>query len=281
MVEAETAEAVHCLERNGWCLISLGDEEVAVVGKAALHCLQFFRRDIACKSPFRYAWQANTASDSSLRQVGAPYAGVGYLQGSTREWFHLAVDALPGVLWPSQPMRDSVMHTLTLLQSAATRLLPTAVLAAISKQNRQTGDMSVIDLFFYPNNNDPDDHVNMSSHTDPGLLTVTPCSDVPGLQLYDNHINTWIDVESMSTAAGSLLVFTGDGIEQLTKGRWRAATHRVRAAEKARLSIVYEMRLHNYDCSALEGAETSKSKPVAYGDAVDISQQLKRRRLST
>ena len=63
-----------------------------------------------------------------------------------------------------------------------------------SGQVVEHGDPSVFDLFLYPNSDaaasaqgSEQSGANMRAHTDPGLLTLTLCSETPGLQVMDRQ----------------------------------------------------------------------------------------------
>jgi isopenicillin N synthase-like dioxygenase len=282
---------VDALRMRGWCLLPLDTEKLTLVQSAHKRCAEFFALPTADKLAFHGGTAAAATSavgcdadrrhsrshddkaaaySSPLQQyqvqaVPSAFRGVvGYLRGDTREWWHLAVGLLERVHWPTTTMRSAVLDVLDLLQRTALGMLGAASVAAATahaEQSAQRGDASVLDLFHYHNRGFESD-VNMGSHADPGLLTVTPCSEVPGLELLDQATLSWVDIEALPEAAHSLVLFTGDGVEEFTGGAWRATTHRVRTADRARLSIVYEMRLWDYEgrssCSTSTSSSSSK-----------------------
>jgi hypothetical protein len=99
----------------------------------------------------------------------------------------------------------------------------------------------------------------MGSHTDPGLLTITPCSAIPALELLDTATGEWVGAEHPDVCGGThgpgqgerereglggdhrLLLFAGDALEDCGCG-CVAVSHRVRRTAGKRLSLVYEMR---------------------------------------
>lgn len=108
------------------------------------------------------------------------------------------------------------------------------------------GDPSVVDIFQYFNvlrEGRPEG--NMGSHFDPGLLTLKPVSPVPGLDVLDAGSGRWIDLEAVATPMQDLLIFSGETLEALTEGEFKATSHRVHTEGHERLSIVYEMRSHH------------------------------------
>eukprot|EP00966_Prymnesium_polylepis_P080962 1875531-Prymnesium_polylepis.1 len=84
----------------------------------------------------------------------------------------------------------------------------------------------------------------MRTHTDPGLLTATAASEVPGLMVLDTASRAWVDVEA-ACRPNELIVFSGEALELMSRGAYPAAPHRVRRASAARLSVVFELRLHD------------------------------------
>lgn len=106
-------------------------------------------------------------------------------------------------------------------------------------------DPSVLDAFWYPvpPTSPPassavphkaeanDAERGMAAHNDPGVLTLTRASDVPGLEIWlptphGTASGTWVRVEALA-AADEVLVFAGEQLEAATGGRVRAARHRV------------------------------------------------------
>ena len=84
----------------------------------------------------------------------------------------------------------------------------------------------------------------MRTHTDPGLLTATAMSATPGLEVLDGESGEWVDAE-VACAAGDVVLMCGEALEVMTRGRFRACAHRVRHAPTPRISVVFELRLHD------------------------------------
>mmetsp|Transcript_90646 Transcript_90646/g.180274 ORF Transcript_90646/g.180274 Transcript_90646/m.180274 type:complete len:385 (+) Transcript_90646:43-1197(+) len=82
----------------------------------------------------------------------------------------------------------------------------------------KTGKTQVEEVFF-------------DEHTDASYLTLAPVGSEPGLQFRDAAGTGWLDVERDlgSQQDGHFLVFIGDFLEVLTKGKFSAACHRVAA----------------------------------------------------
>jgi len=111
---------------------------------------------------------------------------------------------------------------------------------------------SLLDVFHYHNYFDDRDQSeerfinNHSSHSDSGILTVVPCADEPGLDVFDQKFNKWIGIEKVVHKAATdhrlwATIFWGDSYEYLTKSA-KPLLHRVNKCEGERYSIVFKMR---------------------------------------
>lgn len=69
--------------------------------------------------------------------------------------------------------------------------------------------------------------IAFGSHTDTSFVTVAPVSSNNGLELMDLMDGSWHMVE-VGAPSPSVVVFTGECIQMLTKSYYRAAVHRVR-----------------------------------------------------
>jgi len=184
-----------------------------------------------------------------------PLAGIGLHTVAedgdrVREQIHVVTDpaAMRLVRWPAGRhggLHAAVREAAHLLHELCTELLcevePDAE-GVRASQAAIDGDPSVLDLFLYPNER-VDPAVNMRTHTDPGLLTATRVSATPGLQVLDAQSVTWVDAEAVAEA-GDVILMNGESLELMTRGTYPAAPHRVRIAPSPRLSVVFELRLH-------------------------------------
>ena len=69
----------------------------------------------------------------------------------------------------------------------------------------------------------------MAAHNDPGVLTLTLASQVPGLEVLDRARGpggVWMPLEALM-APDEVMVFAGEQLEAATSGRVRACLHRV------------------------------------------------------
>ena len=122
-------------------------------------------------------------------------------------------------------------------------------------QAASCGDLSVFDALLYPNI-DEDAAFGMREHTDPGLLTLMLSSTTPGLQVRDYASGLWRDVGACSLAGTELVLFGGEALQFGTSGKFRATPHRIACAPMARVSTVFELRIHDV-------ASDNASKPSA------------------
>ena len=201
---------------------------------------------------------AHAQSSRPTRQLAAceqlPLAGLGLhtvMQGdaTVREQLHVVADerAMQLLRWPKHPslapLQAAVRDAVRLLHGLCSTMLREVEPSARHQQAAQaaaSGDPSVLDLFLYPN---AQPLANMRTHTDPGLLTLKRVSATPGLQVLDAASGEWVDVEA-DAAAGDLVLLCSEALQVMSGGALPAAPHRVRHAGAPRLSVVFELRLH-------------------------------------
>ncbi len=113
---------------------------------------------------------------------------------------------------------------------------------------------SLIRFCCYPKDDDSSINVkkvSFDAHTDSSFLTIGICASAPGLEIIDRQLQRWIPVEKMLQESNSnkyhVVVFVGEYLQVLTKGRYEAAAHRVCEPEttKIRFSCPYIMRGRN------------------------------------
>lgn len=110
---------------------------------------------------------------------------------------------------------------------------------------------SLIRFCCYPKDDDSSINfkkVSFDAHTDSSFLTIGICASNPGLEIIDRQLQQWIPVEKILHESSSnryqIVVFVGEYLQVLTKGRYEAAAHRVCDSEttKTRFSCPYIMR---------------------------------------
>lgn len=101
---------------------------------------------------------------------------------------------------------------------------------------------SLLRLFAY----EPSEEAGMAAdaHEDLGLLTIIPCSQIPALEVFSyKQDGKWINLEKTADAyAPHAVVLVGRTLQQMTKGQYPAALHRVIKSAEKRFSIVYQLR---------------------------------------
>ncbi|XP_031397740.1 1-aminocyclopropane-1-carboxylate oxidase homolog 4-like [Punica granatum] len=87
----------------------------------------------------------------------------------------------------------------------------------------------------YPHCPQPDLTLGITSHTDPGIITVLLTNRVPGLQV--KHEDDWTDVDPVP---GGLIINIGDFLQIVSNGEYKSVQHRVLAngMKEPRISIV-------------------------------------------
>lgn len=91
-----------------------------------------------------------------------------------------------------------------------------------------------------PNDLEMDEIETLKGHTDWTILTLVPVSQVPGLEIYDPEMRSWVRPElSLARDAADdsdrhssfVIVLAGKWMELLTDGKVKAAVHRVVASK--------------------------------------------------
>lgn len=260
VVARSDAEAVRqALSRHGFAILrdALSRAETAALARCDELALACFGATDDQQMAMRCAGSVARRQTRQLEVCSKlPLAGIGLHTVSeegerVRDQIHLVTDpaAMRLMRWPARTGRlgglgKAVRHATHVLHGLCTELLDAVEPAAEGARRAQaelSGDPSVLDLFLYPNQHTRP--ANMRTHTDPGLLTVTQVSGTPGLQVLDAASGAWLDVEAVAEAT-DLVLLCGESLEQMTRGTYPAAPHRVRLAPAPRLSVVFELRCH-------------------------------------
>ena len=104
-VDSSARVAVDGLCRNGWCTVAMDSREAGAVQEATAQFNQFFLSPFGHKEKFRRCAGRSFENRKHKRGCSAssrvlPTAGVGFLSGPTRQWFHLVAGAMEGMSWP-------------------------------------------------------------------------------------------------------------------------------------------------------------------------------------
>ena len=106
-------------------------------------------------------------------------------------------------------------------------------------------------------------HLPCPAHQDPGMVTVVADNGVSALEVQGRD-GEW---HRLALQPNECVVLAGRALSTLTGGRIPACTHRVVQPSTARISMVFEVRLHGSDAKAVQEAtkaaleETSKLLP--------------------
>eukprot|EP00873_Tetraselmis_striata_P005875 jgi/Tetstr1/426139/TSEL_016467.t1 len=208
--------------------------------------------------------------------------GNGYSSSPMREMFHTVHGALDAQPYPSAKAEASLRtlgaHLKEVCRAIMDVIAPSVARTAQGVANGTAGNgaangnssgsdfyaASVMDVFFYPNQQRAATGAsgpgNMSAHLDPGYLTITSPSRVPGLWVWGRRATGgggsgecgqdagageqcgWLDAEALEERS-ALILLAGSALEDATGGRFAAARHSVASSPAgARLSCVFELR---------------------------------------
>lgn len=78
--------------------------------------------------------------------------------------------------------------------------------------------------------------ISFGSHTDTSFITLGLASQCPGLEVRDMETGEWIEVEDKA-GSNSIVVMTGEYLQLLSKHKYLAANHRVRAPAPGRTRL--------------------------------------------
>ncbi|GLT94729.1 hypothetical protein SLE2022_124570 [Rubroshorea leprosula] len=116
----------------------------------------------------------------------------------------------------------------------------------------------------YPYCPQPDLTMGITSHTDPGVVTVLLQNQIPGLQV--RHEDEWVDV---TPVPGGLIVNIGDFLQIVSNGEYKSVQHRVLANsdKNPRISVVEFFNLSKWKGNGYYGPLPellSAEKPAIY-----------------
>ncbi|XP_002525989.2 1-aminocyclopropane-1-carboxylate oxidase homolog 4 [Ricinus communis] len=115
---------------------------------------------------------------------------------------------------------------------------------------------------YYPHCPQPDLTVGITSHTDPGVLTLLLQDSVGGLQV--KHGDEWVDVKPVP---GALVINIGDILQIMSNDEYRSVEHRVLAnpSRDPRVSIAIFFNPGKRDCAYGPFPDLiSAEKPAVY-----------------
>jgi isopenicillin N synthase-like dioxygenase len=102
--------------------------------------------------------------------------------------------------------------------------------------------------------------VVFGSHTDTSFLTISFLSKTPGLEILDQLTDEWVCPELLFPVENSLIVFTGEFLQVLTKHLYKAAVHRV-VAYSPSTRISCPMIIRGNDSKIIDFHDTKYNHP--------------------
>ncbi len=172
---------------------------------------------------------------------------IGYAQLTEKKWFvirnqqkipselEIFMDYIPKVHAQALKILGDIESQMNFPPGKLTDMVSKTPLPEFAKAT------SVLRLFSY----DPSEQNGLAAdvHEDLGLLTITLCPSVPGLEVLDFTSDTphWLALEKETTASQAT-VLVGETVSKITEGKYIAATHRVTKNPQRRFSIVYQLR---------------------------------------
>lgn len=263
------------LEAHSYALVRVTAGALEVLLDAEVGAVRFFSQPTA--------WKAKHASPGG--RVGQLLLwSCGFTSWPNRQQWHVVCGAPDAPSWPleaadgdptletigSRELRPSLMGAeacLRQLAMACIQRLGGADIPKLRESCEAMGsgtDPSVIDAFFYtavdassaaPAAAPMADGeqagcasrtMQMAAHVDPGILTLTRASECPGIEIFDGARQGWVAVEALA-APDEVVVFAGEQLEKASRGRIRAARHRVAPpppehSGEERISVVFELR---------------------------------------
>lgn len=162
---------------------------------------------------------------------------LGVVKGATLDWsdyYFLHLLPLPGrdqAKWPAEPpscrdLTEDYGNALTKLCGTLMKVLSLNLGLEEGILEKSFGGEEVgacVRVNFYPRCPQPDLTLGLSSHSDPGGLTILlPDDDVPGLQVLKDE--KWVTVKPIPNA---FIVNIGDQIQVLSNANYKSVEHRV------------------------------------------------------
>ena len=119
--------------------------------------------------------------------------------------------------------------------------------------------------------------VAFGAHTDTSFVTLGLASDVSGLQILDRESRRWVSVEEGEeevdhSTTSSVVVFSGEFLQVLSRGAFEAAAHRVVSQASLygeRVSVPFIVRGRNRAVINIEGVRTRECTGSDEGDDDD------------
>eukprot|EP01127_Copromyxa_protea_P022761 TRINITY_DN8332_c0_g1_i2.p1 TRINITY_DN8332_c0_g1~~TRINITY_DN8332_c0_g1_i2.p1 ORF type:complete len:287 (-),score=57.31 TRINITY_DN8332_c0_g1_i2:106-966(-) len=245
------------LLEKGYVVIKVDSGVAEIIEKANKLCLQFFEQT----SPLEKHMLSFRTEEVGFTTFGG---------NSKREGFVVQLPA-PGVPfpWPYEPeeFEPVVVSYFTAMQEIGKQILelislensaeaPLTQFLDNQPYRGENGEEafptppysnSVLFIRHYPSPEATDETNKKDythSHTDSGMLTLKPFSNISGLQIFNHKERVWDKVEE-DYAPNKIIVFVGEELCFRTKGKYRASVHNVvldETKQEARVSLPFQLR---------------------------------------
>lgn len=241
---------------GGYIILELGEDESEILDRMwnSTHKLHDVNEDKA-NLTLRHQTLARDVTPGSKRES----TGYDYIETSIRRRDGVFVpenldDALSEAFRSSFQLLKRLADLVTSsLLSGSTSMTRDAIANLIETMVDDGRDIGIVDETSHsctmqricryaavPNDLEMDEIETLKGHTDWTILTLVPVSQVPGLEIYDPEMRSWVRPElSVARDAADdsdrhssfVIVLAGKWMELLTDGKVKAAVHRVVASK--------------------------------------------------
>lgn len=240
------------LRERGYCVIDPGDQTAGLVQSCKDSVAEFFSLPLEDK----VAFEMPVSTDPLLR---GRRPNRGYIRGKGKEYLKIRlIDESKS--YPKDPpaleenfrtgmdaMRDiafNALYGLGTVEVGGNTCLDVVAVDKIKSFFPEGSSVSVI-KYFVEDEGTEEDHVPLGEHVDTGVMTLIRISEVPGLQIFDQLHQKFLNVEELGEV-GSLVLILGRKIELLLSRsvKLEPTLHKVVIPKnKERFSILFFMDL--------------------------------------
>jgi len=137
---------------------------------------------------------------------GVPMWYCGFEPGEMREAFRVPTGMKDIGAWPSDDFRESWLQCTEYLQNLCDKCLSIVLEKPIIRPEGKDDDKSVSYAVFYPNNRGGQqaDGINIKQHVDPSLFVMEPVVREPGLEVFHNPTQEWIQVQLLPSIQANI-----------------------------------------------------------------------------
>lgn len=245
-----------CLQARGWCFVDLSNEFMV----ASSSCLQTVSQFLAQSQQVKqnHAFEPHfgyftNEFKQGYRMLTGPYLKQIPTLAPQVTNFAISMDSLcQAILYKCGPYlfngEDGLKQMIPLIASNKQNVdrsfhdslgvhLPTSMRGVTRMANSIRRDVvgyGMLDIVRYEHS--LSQNLNVTEHVDPGLFSISLQSTAPGLQMYDNSTNSYVDVP-----IGQSVLWTGSMASHLTAGNIYPGRHRVVTTNQPRMTLWYEV----------------------------------------